>query len=341
MLKSLGGGSGGGGGGGGGLFSVATSIAANSGGITLPSGYGTILITGTSGGSPAVTCPCTMPATPVDQQVLIVMFAAQQTPSFTANAGQSFPDGAPNSQACNTGSWYQFFYDGSNKLGGGTASWYVMEYLGADGLPFSQSQSATTGSIVAAIQSLNNDVATIAGTANQIAVATTVGPPNTFTLSLPADTNFPARSDGSLPSSSNTVGYEIDTGNIPTTGTTLTSNTAAAVVLTSGTTGTSLQLTAGNWLVFGNVLFSGTATTIGFLLAGLNTSTSTLPTLQYYSNFMPSRSSAIAAMGDGGALVPRYFGGNASAFSVSIVCEANFSAGTMTGAGSITAIRMP
>jgi len=114
----------------------------------------------------------------------------------------------------------------------------------------------------------------------------------------------------------------------------------APVSLTSSAalTITSISLTAGDWDVWGNLLFSpGAATSLTLIYGGLNTVTDTLPSTEFYSAF--SGTAEVPPGLIGLSLFPRRFSLSGTT-TVYMVGFANFTVDTLDAFGVLSARRM-
>ncbi len=112
--------------------------------------------------------------------------------------------------------------------------------------------------------------------------------------------------------------------------------TGSAVSLSNGIskTITSISVTAGNWMITG-VAVINTGTTQSFGIAGISTTNDTLPTL---FNEGPAMSSAVGNKGT--FICPNVFVSLSGTTTYYLVVQSGFTAGTSTGYGNITAIRI-
>ena len=113
----------------------------------------------------------------------------------------------------------------------------------------------------------------------------------------------------------------------------------SAVALTNATSTnvTSISLTAGDWIVTGNINFAGTSATYSGAIGGISTTTATVPTdgTETYSGAMFTLLTAT----DGVTLTSKRVNVTTST-TVYLVAKPSFSAGTVAGFGSISARRI-
>jgi hypothetical protein len=113
----------------------------------------------------------------------------------------------------------------------------------------------------------------------------------------------------------------------------------SAVSLTNNTASniTSISLTAGDWDVWANANFSGTSATVTQKEAGIGSTSATLPTdgTEVYSGEQTTTTTAIDSI----TLTKKRFSLSTTT-TIYLVGKSNFSAGTMTGFGSLHARRV-
>lgn len=113
---------------------------------------------------------------------------------------------------------------------------------------------------------------------------------------------------------------------------------ASAVSLTSGDTANvaTISLTAGDWDVYGNVSFTGTATSVTVGYGAISAINATLPADENVASWL-GRSAAMTA--DPGMALPMRRVSAAAQLTIYLVARGTFSGGTMTAYGAIKARR--
>lgn len=119
---------------------------------------------------------------------------------------------------------------------------------------------------------------------------------------------------------------------------------ANAVSLTNNTNVdiATLPLGAGDWIISGTVTFTGQAnsTIVTRQLSWINTSSVTQPDASLISGMARATSTASAFSFRGGTVIPTQRFSLSGSTTLYLSCEANFSGGTLTGCGIITALRV-
>ena len=118
---------------------------------------------------------------------------------------------------------------------------------------------------------------------------------------------------------------------------TLATGSALSLTTATGLNIDTLSLTAGDWDVEGNININGSSATLTAFNGGITTSSITVPTdgTEVYSGVMTVVTSVVD-----GITIPRKRISIASTTNVYLVASATFSAGTVTGFGSISARRV-
>lgn len=194
------------------------------------------------------------------------------------------------------------------------------------------------------LQALADMAVVLTGTAGQIQIATSVNASgdNVVTLSL-ADTVLMQGLvvSGSFKAAGTVTGSLPAPGNIGEGVSNSTASPGVAMSPASGVTGTvtivSMGLTAGNWLVFGNLTFIPNGNNITAMIAALHTAQNALPSDYYFAEdvrtaTVPNANPHLPAM-------PRVFS-SSTAFEVDLNAKAVCN-GTINAFGQVFAIRLP
>lgn len=202
---------------------------------------------------------------------------------------------------------------------------------------FDDAETYPDGTIGDAIAALNTLAHTVEGTTNQVTV-TEVG--DTLTWSLPTAIVAP----GSLVVTDQLSGKGTGTNDSATAGqigeyveSVIPSASAVSLTTVTGANVTTLSLTAGDWEVWGNLGFTGTATAVTYGGGAMNTTSATLPAAEYRMNWL-GRGAAMPV--DPVMVIPRRRLSIASTTTVYLVAQASFSGGTCSSFGFIAARRM-
>lgn len=163
-----------------------------------------------------------------------------------------------------------------------------------------------------------------------ISTVVACGQANTGPLAanLTGATNFPAVVNGGV-ASAGQVGEVISSA--------VASGASKVLTTATGTNVTFITLTAGDWDVSGNISFSGVTATITGLSAGINTTTLTVPTdgTEVYSGVAVTLLSLTESI-----TIPRKVVNVSGSTAVYLVAKSTFTAGTVSGFGSLTARRV-
>lgn len=194
------------------------------------------------------------------------------------------------------------------------------------------------------LQALADLAVVLTGTAGQIVVSTSVNASGdtVATLSMPSTVLVQGLTvSGAFKAVGSVSGSLPAPGNIGEGVSNSTASPGVAMSPSSGVTDTvtivSMGLTAGNWLVFGNLTFVPNGNNITAMIAALHTAQNALPSDYYFAedvrtNTVPSANPHLPAM-------PRVFS-SSTAFEVDLNAKAICS-GTINAYGQIFAIRLP
>jgi hypothetical protein len=233
-----------------------------------------------------------------NNQINVGLSGASGTGSFAGTTSPSFTTpvlGTPTSGTLTNCTGLPVS-SGISGLGTGVATALAANVTGSGGIVLATSASMTTPTIGAA-------------TATSIAFSPTTG----GIIGTTAADNAGAGKVGEVISSSITSGSPV----------TFTTGTAKNL--------TSISLTAGDWDVWGNILFNGTTVTQG--VCGFNTTTNTLPDSSLYSQVVGLATAAVC-----GVTAP-YQRFNVSGSTTVYIVGFVTGSGTLTGCGNIFARR--
>jgi hypothetical protein len=101
---------------------------------------------------------------------------------------------------------------------------------------------------------------------------------------------------------------------------------------------TSISLTAGQWVVYGNINFTGTGVTAPVFFAWISATSATIPNQEYRNQV--NSPGLVAANTNAGISCPFFSTSISTTTTIYLSAQANFSAGTTTACGGIFAIRV-